>query len=238
MVLLKNPLTIKRTNDSSLSFCYEFFMIFVLQIFAKHGLKRISKSEPAYNFRAIYKSIDVVVDVLPQCEFIPVSSIELVLLETSGASGNDDIRRETTDYVKAAYGLLALLHTVAYKYAYADIVIFNQLKVCFVHAANDKVRLWAFCLVSKELYVLNRADSSMLPTDPSKAENDFRKSHEQNKLFAEGNPNSCIEQLDTYLVEVAEVKLSSQVLDAEDIHVNSSPLTAELFFEADSSDNN
>lgn len=97
-----------------------------------------------------------------------------MLLETSGASGNDDIRRETTDYVKAAYGLLALLHTVAYKYAYADIVIFNQLKVCFVHAANDKVRLWAFCLVSKELYVLNRADSSMLPTDPSKAENDFR----------------------------------------------------------------
>ncbi|KAI8092363.1 uncharacterized protein B0P05DRAFT_583618 [Gilbertella persicaria] len=279
-VLLRNSLAVKNTNDPSLSFCYEYFMIFVLHVFTKCGLKRISKSESAYNFRVIFRFMDVVVDALPQCEFMPgevrlqaikdelerqdlstasyynadgiiydlISGVELMLLETSGPFGNNDIKRETKDYVKAAYGLLAMLHKIAHKYVYADIDIFKQLKVCFVHAANNKIRLWAFCLVSKQLYILNRIDSSVLPTDSSNAENDLKgmtnlfwklkqtieeatetlkkikESHEKNKIFAEENPDSQIEQLISYLVEVAEVKLSSQISYAEDIYINSSPI--------------
>lgn len=63
-------------------------------------------------------------------------------------------------------------------------------------------------------------------------------SRKKNKFFSEENPGSRIEQLDTYLVEVAEVKLPSRALDAEDIYGNSSSLIPESFVEANSPDYN
>lgn len=39
---------------------------------------------------------------------------------------------------------------------YADVDIFFKLRVYFIHAAGEKIRLWSFGLVSKELYVFNR----------------------------------------------------------------------------------
>ncbi|KAG1454505.1 hypothetical protein G6F46_001860 [Rhizopus delemar] len=175
--------------------------------------------------------------------------VELVLLETSGPFGLNDITRETTYHIKAAYGLLAMLHMVAYNYIYADVDIFKQLKICFVHAANNRIRLWSFSLVSKELYVLNRITSSTLPTDHSNSKDDLmnttntmwelkkiveeaskvlkkiKRSHKKNEqIVQEGNSSSEVKRLDTFLVDIAEVKLSSRVSEAEDIYVFSSPI--------------
>lgn len=160
--------------------------------------------------------MDVVVDALPQYEFMPgevrlqaikdelerqdlstvsyysadgitydlTFGVELILLEPPGPFGRDEIKREIkreiTYYVKAAYGLFAMLGKVAYKYIYADIDIFQQLKVYFVHAANKKARLWSFCLASKQLNVSKRIDSSILSADSKLAENDLRS---RTKLF-------------------------------------------------------
>lgn len=41
-------------------------------------------------------------------------NLEVTLLETSGAYDSCSSNKETTDHVKAAYGLLAMLHTVAH----------------------------------------------------------------------------------------------------------------------------
>lgn len=176
------------------------------------------------------------------------SSTELCLLEVSGPFLNDNTQKITTDLVKAAYGLLAMLHTVAHDYVYADLNIFKKFKVVFIHAANEKVRLWTLSLVSDKLYVLSRITSSILPTDPSTAENgmrcmtnlfwqakqiigesqkllsDLKTSHEKNKLLLEKDPIQPVQQLDNLLVEVAEIKLASRVKHAEDLDVSSSPI--------------
>lgn len=99
--------------------------------------------------------------------FDNATKLELCLLETSGPFGLVNASRETTDHVKAAYGLLAMLHTIAYRFIYADIEVFKKLQICFVHAAQDRIRIWSFRLIDKELYVLNRVDSAVLPISHS-----------------------------------------------------------------------
>ncbi|KAI9487695.1 MAG: hypothetical protein EXX96DRAFT_475105 [Benjaminiella poitrasii] len=215
----------------------------VKQIFVKRGLERISRSESAYSFRVVWNFMDIVADSLPSSEFLPgearlqaitnelIRHIELCLLEVSGPFLNDNTQKITTDLVKAAYGLLAMLHTVAHVYVYADLNIFKKFKVVFIHAANEKVRLWTLSLVSDKLYVLSRITSSILPTDPSTAENesqkllsDLKTSHKKNKLLVEKDPIQPVQQLDNFLVEVAEIKLASRVKHAEDLDVSSSPI--------------
>lgn len=66
---------------------------------------------------------------------------------------NDNTRNISTELVKAAYGLLAILHTVAHDYVYADLGIFKKSKVVFIHAANERARLWNLGSVSEKLYV-------------------------------------------------------------------------------------
>ncbi|KAI9331901.1 hypothetical protein BD770DRAFT_333470, partial [Pilaira anomala] len=72
--------------------------------------------------------------------------IELALLGTTGPFGLEDITRETTDHVKAAYGLMEMLHKLAYSYIYADADNLLKLNVYFIHAAGEKnlfLILWA-----------------------------------------------------------------------------------------------
>lgn len=99
--------------------------------------------------------------------------MELALLETTGPFGLKDITRETTDHVKAAYGLMAILHKVAYSYIYADADIFLKLKVYFIHPAGEKIRLWFFGLVSRELYVIYRIRSTVLPANYVDSKEEF-----------------------------------------------------------------
>lgn len=90
-------------------------------------------------------------------------NLELVLLETSGPFNKCSSNKKNTDHIKAAYGLLAMLNSIAYKYCYADVDLFKKLKVYFVHAAGDKVRLWSLNLATAKIYVLNRQRSSQVP---------------------------------------------------------------------------
>lgn len=50
-----------------------------------------------------------------------VYDCELALLEVSGPFRLDNGDRESKDYLKASYGLLAMLHYVARKFEYADV---------------------------------------------------------------------------------------------------------------------
>lgn len=102
------------------------------------------------------------------------SGLELCLLETSGPFGLVDASRETTDQIKAAYGLLSMLHTIAYEFVHANSQLLYQLKICFIHAHQNQIRLWSFGLVGEQLYVLSRVDSATVPTSYcSTFKNDF-----------------------------------------------------------------
>lgn len=100
-------------------------------------------------------------------------NVELVLLETSGPFGACNDNKETTDHIKAAYGLLAMLHTIAYRYNYADIELFKKLKISFIHAAGNKIRLWTLNLATSQLYILNRKRSCKVPIINKNCRNKF-----------------------------------------------------------------
>lgn len=87
--------------------------------------------------------------------------------------GLKDIKRETTDHVKGAYGLLAMIHKVAYSFIYADDDIFFRFKVYFIHATGKKKKsvFGSFGLVSEKLYVFSRIRRAKLPASHI----DFRK---------------------------------------------------------------
>lgn len=91
-----------------------------------------------------------------------VYDCELALLEVSGPFRLDNGDRESKDYLKASYGLLAMLHYVARKFEYADVKIFKKFKVYFIQAANEKIRTWQFSLCDIKLYSIYRCTSSTL----------------------------------------------------------------------------
>ncbi|KAI7892675.1 uncharacterized protein EV154DRAFT_187061 [Mucor mucedo] len=72
------------------------------------------------------------------------SGMELALLETTGPFGLKNIPRETTDHAKAVYGLMAMLHNIAYTYIYADADIFLRLRVSLfmLPVKNTSLVLW------------------------------------------------------------------------------------------------
>ncbi|GAA5817528.1 hypothetical protein MFLAVUS_011076, partial [Mucor flavus] len=151
-LLLRNALRVKVTKDPTLTFCYEFFILYdilrVLILFFSPSVTQvytspeITEQESTYNHKVIWRFMDTVKMVTPYCKFIPGETrlqaikfelerrglspshyynadgilldkscdMELALLETTGPFGLKDITRETTDHVKAAYGLLAMLH--------------------------------------------------------------------------------------------------------------------------------
>ncbi|KAI8977632.1 hypothetical protein BDF20DRAFT_820631, partial [Mycotypha africana] len=175
---------------------------------------------------------------------------ELVILEMTGPYGLKDITGETTDHVNAAYGLLAMLHKIAFCYEYANVDLFKKLKVYFIHAAYKRIRFWYFGLVSEQLYVLDRVGSALLPIQHVGSKKEFmdvtnmmwelkssidfshgllqeiKRSQEKNKQIIEKRLEGYekIIKLEYLLAGSAEVKLSSRVSEAEDIYVFSSPL--------------
>lgn len=70
------------------------------------------------------------------------------------------ITKKTIDHIKAAYGIIAMLHSIADRFNFADVELFKKFKVVFFRAADKKIRLWTMNLVSTKVYVLNRVNSA------------------------------------------------------------------------------
>ncbi|GAA5800100.1 hypothetical protein HPULCUR_005522 [Helicostylum pulchrum] len=203
---MNNGLRVKNTRDISMKFVYDFFVIFIGQIINKRDiLSRLEtiynhhaifqffdatiSATPSCMFYPGETRLKAISNELRRQEltsqsyynadgiiFHIDSLLELCLLETTGPFGLVDIPRESNDQVKAAYGLLSMLHTIAYEFDHADIEIFRKQRIYFVHAAQNYIRLWSFSLVDKELYILTRIDSSSVPTSVSKNfEMEFKK---------------------------------------------------------------
>ncbi|CAO3669138.1 unnamed protein product [Rhizopus stolonifer] len=223
--------------------------------------------ETVYNFRLIWRILDAVAKSSKGHRFIPgevrlnaikneLARRELSLSSYYNADGliiNDEYNAElvlllvTTkknfDHIKAAYGLLAVLHNIAYRYNYADIELFKKLKMSFVHVIGDKIRLWTLKLATSKLYILNRQRSCQVPithenskdklmnvvnmiwelqevvTESSAVLKSIEKSHKENEKIANAT------KLESYLREAVDVKLpGSYINDIDDIDLSSSPL--------------
>lgn len=53
--------------------------------------------------------------------------IEVALLETTGPLLLENNPKETQDYIKAGYGLVAMLHVIGRKFDYGDFKIFKKI---------------------------------------------------------------------------------------------------------------
>ncbi|KAI8094242.1 hypothetical protein BDF21DRAFT_394702 [Thamnidium elegans] len=127
-----------------------------------------------------------------------------------------------------------MLNSIAYKYCYADIKLFKKLKIYFIHAAGDKIRLWSFNLATSKLYVLNLQRSSKIPIHAKDSQENLTAIVNMMWELKDAVAKSCsvIESimedrtdLKEFLGETLNLKLPSAcAFDIDDIKLSSSPL--------------
>ncbi|KAL9537943.1 hypothetical protein PS6_011669 [Mucor atramentarius] len=65
------------------------------------------------------------------------NAIEIAILETTGPLFQQNDPKETQDYIKSGYGLVAMLHVTGRKFHYGDFEIFKKIGVFFVQATHQ-----------------------------------------------------------------------------------------------------
>lgn len=75
-------------------------------------------------------------------KMISIRDLELLLVETSGPYANIDKTKSNFDHHKGTFGTLAMLKTIADEFNYAQIDIFVNVKVFFVHATDTDANIW------------------------------------------------------------------------------------------------
>jgi hypothetical protein len=72
-------------------------------------------------------------------KIIGIRSLEILLIETSGSYANNDKTKINFDHHKGTFGALAMLKSIADERSYAQIDVFVNVKVFFVHAAGNSI---------------------------------------------------------------------------------------------------
>ncbi|KAI8369681.1 hypothetical protein BD560DRAFT_329950 [Blakeslea trispora] len=96
--------------------------------------------------------------------------LEILLLETSGCFQNKDERKISFDNAKGMLALLAMMKTVADKFSYASVALFQKLKLYFIQASDEHIRLWSIQYVSNGIYSFNREDKVTIIEDESQVQ--------------------------------------------------------------------
>ncbi|RCH97838.1 hypothetical protein CU097_014689 [Rhizopus azygosporus] len=99
---------------------------------------------------------DYLVDAL--FKLFEYNQLEILLLETSGAYGNNNATKIDFDNHKGMYGLLAMLKEIASTYNFARIECFYKLRVYFVQAANKSLYLWSLRYLEGDVYEMWREE--------------------------------------------------------------------------------
>lgn len=73
-----------------------------------------------------------------------IRNLEILLVETSGPFANTDKTKSNFDHHKGTFGTLAKLKTIADESNYADIDVFVNVKVFFIHATGNATKLYLF----------------------------------------------------------------------------------------------
>lgn len=65
-----------------------------------------------------------------------LDGLEILILETAGPYGSKDERKIAFDNVKGMFGLLAMMKTMADKFCYASVELFQKLKLYLVQVSG------------------------------------------------------------------------------------------------------
>ncbi|KAI8058827.1 hypothetical protein BDF21DRAFT_440876 [Thamnidium elegans] len=99
--------------------------------------------------------------------------LEILLLETSGCFQNKDERKISFDDIKGMFALLAMSKTIADRFSYASVELFQKLKLYPIQAsdkATHYLRLWPIQYVSNGTYRFNREDKTVIMEDKSQVQ--------------------------------------------------------------------
>ncbi|KAG1495164.1 hypothetical protein G6F47_009136 [Rhizopus delemar] len=118
----------------------------------------IEKMESKPDKRKIYKADGII-------RLAELGDLEVLVLETAGAFGNDDHAKESFDNSKGMFALLAMLETVAGHYKFAPIEEFRKLKLYFVQPSNKYIRLWSMQYAKHGLYNFVREKKILVGED-------------------------------------------------------------------------
>ncbi|KAI8641277.1 hypothetical protein BD408DRAFT_433481 [Parasitella parasitica] len=92
-------------------------------------------------------------------------TIELSLLEVTGAFGYSDVSRRTKDHIKGSFGTLALLREIGHLFELGSLDTFQKIRVYFVQAFEEKIWLWSIGQVSQGVCVMELIETATVPTN-------------------------------------------------------------------------
>lgn len=96
--------------------------------------------------------------------------LEILLLETAGSFQSKDERKISFDNIKGMFALFAMMKTVADRFDYASVELFKKLKLYFVQASDEYLRLWSIQYISNGTYKFNGEDKIVVVEDRSHVE--------------------------------------------------------------------
>lgn len=91
-------------------------------------------------------------------------TIELSLLEVTGAFGFSDIARSTKDHIKGSFGTLALLQEIGHLFEFGSLDTFQKIRVYFVQALEEEIRLWSLEQTSQGVCIMELLEMATIPT--------------------------------------------------------------------------
>ncbi|OBZ83010.1 hypothetical protein A0J61_08944 [Choanephora cucurbitarum] len=133
-------------------------------------------------------------------------NVELSLLEVTGAFGITDVSRGTKDHIKGCFGALAMLQEIAHLFSFGSIEAFYSIRVFFVQALNQDIRLWSLEQVSKGVCVMELIETATVPTNFADIETYIRDICNLMWLYKNGLEKS-IRQIEQLQREDREVRL-------------------------------
>ncbi|KAI8144736.1 hypothetical protein BJV82DRAFT_57723 [Fennellomyces sp. T-0311] len=92
-------------------------------------------------------------------------NMELALLETSKAYDAASPTKFNYDFHKGMYGSVAMLKTIADRFRYASFKVFSRLKLYFLHAHTEHIRLWSISCPEPRVFLMMREDKCTVPVD-------------------------------------------------------------------------
>ncbi|CAO3614869.1 unnamed protein product [Mucor hiemalis] len=105
--------------------------------------KQIQKLKPKADHRKMYKA-DGIVRV--------IDDLEVMLVETAGAFAKYNAAKTSFNNSKGMFALLAMLKTLADKYALASTASFKKVKLLFLQPSDREIRLWQMCYKQNGYY--------------------------------------------------------------------------------------
>ncbi|GAN09414.1 hypothetical protein MAM1_0266d08941 [Mucor ambiguus] len=94
-----------------------------------------------------------------------MNDLEVLLIETAGSFQSKDEYKISFDNIKGMFALLAMAKSIADYFSHASVETFGKLKLYYVQASDEYLRLWPIQYISNGICKYNREDKLKIRVD-------------------------------------------------------------------------